>query len=421
MTNLKSLVADAIKGMQAEINLAAERSLEVTAKATTAVIPKAAVMSASLKNAGIDAQRIGELGYIAKAARGGDLANADIADLDSRFKAVGVTTDVSSLLPRGFTGALVRDIQASLIVTALFPFKEVSPGQYDSVSLNGIAGYMISENGASIDSTGTYTTMMYLVRKCMTTVKKTYEALDDTLIPLAEEIRTGIIEALAQAIENAVINGDSTTVHMDDATIAAIGASDFRRAFKGLRRLALSKGTADAGGAVMTEAAWLALISSAQEKGGRYLDDMQASQGKVVLLVPQNVYNQLRMLPSFTTKDKAGTSATLFGAPLDSIFGIPVMMTPYLPVSVNASGVVDALAANNVKATAVLVNRDFFKYYTTGTPLLESDRDIYTQFVGFTGSVRCGFSGVFDRTEVDPSLVDATRKTAIAIINIAKI
>lgn len=421
MSKLKSLVAEAIKSMSAEINLAAEKSLEVTAKATTVELPKAAVVSASLKSAGVDAQRIGELGYIAKAARGGVLADADMKDLDGRFKAVGLTSDIASLLPTGFTGAMTRDIQARLVVTALFPYKETTPGQYDSIALNGITGFMTAENVAGTESTEAYTTMVYLVKKCMAVVKKSYEALDDSLIPLAEEVRMGIIDALARSIENAVINGDSTATHMDDATIAAIGANDYRRAFKGLRRLALSKGTADAGGAAMTEANWLTLISAAQEKGGVYLDDMQASQGKVVLLVSQNVYNQLRMLPSFLTKEKAAGNATLFGAPVDSVFGIPVIMTPYIPVSVNATGVVDAIADNNTKAMAVMLNRDYFKYYTTGAAMLESDKDVYTQFVGFAGSLRAGFNGLFDRVDTNPTAVDATRKTAIAIVNIAKV
>jgi len=423
MSKLKALIAEAVKGMQSEIDAVASKAIEVSAKATSVEVPKAVVANTvtALKAAGHNAETLGELGFIAKAVRGGALADADMVDLDGRFKAIGVTTDIASLLPTGFTGALLRDIQARLVVTALFPYKETTPGQYDSIALNGIAGYMVSEAVAGTESAEAYTTMIYLVKKCMATVKKSYEALDDSLIPLAEEVRMGIIDALARSIETAVVNGDDTATHMDDATIAAIGANDYRRAFKGIRKLALAKQTVDAGGAAMTEATWLTKISAAQEVGGLYLDDMQASQGKVVLLVSQNVYNQLRMLPSFLTKDKAAGNATLFGAAVDSIFGIPVVMTPYIPVSVNATGVVDAIAGNNTKAMCVLVNRDTFKFYTTGAPMMESFKDIFTQYVGFTGSVRAGFNSIFDRTSANPAAVDATRKNAVAIINIAKI
>jgi len=421
MSQMKTLIADAIKGMQKEIDSAATKALEVSAKATSVEVPKAVVGNtiSTLKAAGHKAETLGELGFIVKAIRGGTLADADHNDLDSRFKAIGLTTDIASLLPSGFTGALLRDIQARLVVTALFPYKETMPGQYDSIALHGITGYLVAESIAGTESAESYTTMIYLIAKCMATVKKSYEALDFSLIPLAEEVRMEIIDALARSIENAVVNGDNTSTHMDDN--ANIAATDYRRAFKGVRRLALSKGTVDAGGAAMTEANWLTKISAAQELGGVYLDDMQASQGKVVLLVSQNVYNQLRMLPSFLTRDKAAGSATLFGAPVDSVFGIPVVMSPYVPVSVNATGFVDITGGNNTKAMCVLLNRDTFKFYTTGTPLMESFRDIYTQSVGFTGSVNAGFNSIYDRTAANPATVDATRKNAVAIINIAKI
>jgi len=420
MSKLKSLVAAAIKDMQTEIDTVATKAVEAAAKAPNVSAPKAAVVAsgavATLKSLGEKAERLGELAFITKAARNGVLADADMADLDSRFKAIGVTSDISTLLPSGFTGALLRDIQARLVVTALFPYKETTPGQYDSIALNGITGYLVSEATAGTESAESYTTMIYLVSKCMATVKKSYEALDDSLIPLADEVRMGIVDALARAIENAVVNGDDTATHMD----SGVAAGSYAKAFKGLRRIALSKQTKDFGGTALTETNWLTYISAMQELGGVYLDDQQVSAGNVVLLVDQNVYNQLRLLTSFLTRDKAAANATLFGAPVDTVFGIPVVMTPFLP-KVNASGVVDATGANNTKSTIIMVNRQMFKYYTSGAPMMESFRDIFTQFVGFTGSVRAGFNGIYDRVSSNPTAVDATRKTAIAGINIARI
>jgi len=416
MSKLKNLVAETIKSMQAEISAHATGALEVTAKAPSVSAPKAAVVSTSLKSAGVDAERIGELAYIAKSVNKGVLSDADAANIDARFKAIGVTADIATLIPSGFTGALLRDIKSRLVVTAMFPMSEVTPGGYDSIALNGITGYLATEATATTQSAEAYTNMLYLVTKCMVEVAKSYEALDDAYINLAEEVRMGIIDALAEAIENAIVNGDDTATHMD----AGVVAPSFAKSFKGLRKLALGKQTVDCGGAALTEANWLTYISSAQEKGGKYLDDLQVSMGNVVLLVPQNVYNQLRMFPSFLTKEKAGLG-TLFGAEVSSIFGIPVVMTPYIPAAVDATGIVHATSGNNTLATAILVNRKFFKFYTTGTPLMESDRNISNQSVIMTGSVRCGFNGLFDRNATNPAAIDATRKTAVALINIDKI
>lgn len=417
MSKLKNLVAAAIKDMQVEIDSVATKAVETAAKAPAVSAPKAAVvMGDALKGLDIKAQRLGELGFIAKAARGGSLADVDMNDLDSRFKAIGVTSDIATLLPSGFTGALMRDIQARLIVTGLFPYKEVVPGQYDSIALNGITGYLVSEATTGKESAEAYTNMIYLITKCMATVKKSYEALNDSLIPLADEVRMGIVDALARSIENAVINGDDSATHQD----AGVAAESYAHAFKGLRKLALGKQTVDFGGATLTEANWLTNISKMQELGGVYLDDQQVSAGNVVLLVDQNSYNQFRMFTSFMTKDKAAGNATLFGAPVDTIFGIPIVMTPYLP-KVSATGVVSALATDNVYSSLLLVNRSMFKYYTSGAPMMETFRDIFTQFVGFTGSVRSGFNGIYDRSATNPTAIDAVRKTAVAGIKVTRI
>lgn len=414
MSKLKNLVADAIKSMKVDIdNAGAEFA------ANPAVNVPSGELHTALKGAPADAQRAAELGLIIKSIRNGaPLLKKEADVLNARTKAVGVTTDIASLLPSGFTGTLWQDIQERLVVTALFPYKQTTPGAYDSIATHGIEGFLTGEAVDGTDSAESYITMIYLVQKCMAVVRKSYEALDDSLIDLATEVRNGIIDALARSIERAIISGDDTATHMDDN--ANIAANSYLRAFKGLRRLGLSKSTVDFGGAALTEANWLTYISAMQEAGGVYLDELEVSMGNVVLLVDQNSYNQIRMFPSFLTKEKAGMG-TLFGAPVASIFGVPVVMTPYLPI-VDATGVVDgALPANNTKSTAVMVNRDTCVYYATGTPMMEIDRNIVNQHVITTGSVRVGFNSKFDRLDSNPTAVDATRKNIVVGININRI
>jgi len=412
MSKLKSLVADAIKSMKAEIDTAGAELA-----ANPAVTAPADKLNTALKGAPAEAARAAELGMIIKSIRGGaPLLKSEADILNARTKAVGVTTDITALLPSGFTGTLWQDIQARLVVTQLFPYKQTAPGQYDSIATHGIEGFLTSEAVDGTDSSESYITMIYLVSKCMSVVRKSYEALDDALIDLATEVRNGIIDALARAIEQAVISGDNTATHFD--TGDTIAANSFKRAFKGLRKLGLGKGTVDFGGAALAEADWLKYISAMQEAGGVYLDDLEVSMGNVVLLVDQNCYNQLRMLPSFLTRDKAAGAATLFGSPVDSVFNIPVVMTPYLP-QVDATGIIGGVADNF--SSVVMVNRETCVYYTTGTPLMEIDRNIVNQHVVTTGSVRVGFNSKFDRLDSDPAAIDATRKNIVVGINVNRI
>jgi len=416
--NFKNLVATALKDIDGDIKDVANKAIEVAAKAPTVAIPSATIVPVSIKSAGLAAERLSEVAYVAKTMRreiGQDgLLAADTKDLAGRFKAVGVTGDIAELLPTGFTGALWHDIQERLVVTSLFPYKEVSPGQYDSIAVHGITGYLTGENVTATESAEDYLTMIYLVAKCMAAVKKSYEVLDDSLIPLAQEVRNGIIDALARSIEDAVVNGDNTATHMDDG----VAANSYKKAYKGLRKLGLGKSPVDFGGAALDEAGMFAKIMELQEAGGLYTDDQTVGRGELVLIVDQNLFNKLRVFTSFLTKDKAGLG-TLFGMDIPSVFGIPVVQTPFLPV-VNATGVVDAIGANNTKGTCILVNKSTIKYYSTGTPLMESDRDILTQFLSFAGSVRCGFGSIFDRLASAPNDIDATKVNIVSGINIAR-
>lgn len=411
MSKLKNLVADAIKSMKTEIDSAGSELA-----ANPAVNAPAAELKTALKGAPAEAQRAAELGFIIKSIRqGAPLLKKEADVLNARTKAIGVTTDINELLPTGFTGTLWHDIQERLVVTSLFPYKQTAPGQYDSIATHGIEGFLTGEAVDGTDSSESYITMIYLVSKCMAVVRKSYEALDDSLIDLATEVRMGIIDALARAIEQAVISGDNTATHFD--TGATIAANSYKRAFKGLRVLGLGKQTVDFGGAALTEADWLTYLSAMQEAGGVYLDDLEVSMGNVVTLVDQNTYNQLRMLPSFLTKDKAGLG-TLFGMDVSSIFNIPVLMTPYLP-QVDATGIVGGVTDDF--SSIVMVNKSTCVYYATGTPLMEIDRNIVNQHIITTGSVRVGFNSKFDRLDSDPAAIDSARKNIVLGINVNRI
>jgi len=427
MANMfKNLVADALKEIDGDINAVATKAIEVAAKAPTIEVPSAPItQNVSIKAAGMDAERLSEIAYVAKTIRHQlgtpGLTDADTKDVLGRFKAVGVTGDIAELLPTGFTGALWHDIQERLVVTSLFPYKEVSPGQYDSIAIHGITGYLTGENVTATESAESYLTMIYLVAKCMAAVKKSYEVLDDSLIALAQEVRNGIVDALARAIENAVVNGDNSTVHMDDAAEANAIVPEFSysRAYKGLRKLGLGKDPVDFGGTALTEAEMFAKIMEMQEAGGLYTDDQAVGRGELVLIVDQNLFNKLRVYTSFLTKDKAGLG-TLFGMDIPSVFGIPVVQTPFLPTCTALGVQDDVTPGNNTKGTALLVNKSTMKYYTTGTPLMESDREILTQYLSFTGSVRTGFNSIFDRLDSAPNDIDATRINVVSAINIAR-
>jgi HK97 family phage major capsid protein len=420
MAKLKDVIAKAIADAQTDIQAGVTAGMEsASAKSLGTSVPKPlGTIGGSTKLASIDQERVAELGFITKSLRGGTLRAIDLKDLNARAKAVGLTTDVTELLPSGFTGALLRDIQDELNVAKLFPMRTISGGvAYDSIALYGITAYLTAESITGTDSAENYKTFVATTQKVMTIVRKSYEVLDDSLIDIASEVRMGIIRAIAEAVEVAVINGCIAGTQ-DGALYAA--ANSAARVCNGIRFHGLNKKTVDASGVDYTtadggESAFLDVINAMQIAGGKYLDKSEVGKGNVVLIIDQVTYGYIRKMESYKTKEKAGNVATLFGGKIDMIFDIPFIVTSGMPSLVTVAGVVDTTTpANNVATAMYMLNVNTMRLSANGNVVSESDRDVTNMTFVYTGSLRFGFASVYDSTEAAINTVTAAQINVVA-------
>jgi HK97 family phage major capsid protein len=417
MGKLQDIVAKAIANVKPEMEAAVAKSVGTTA-------PKASGKIGGMKApVGSEQERVAELGMIAKSLRGGQLSSADLQDLNIRAKAVGVTGDVAELLPDGFTGTLLRDIQAELNVARLFPMRTIAGGvAHDTIALYGITAYLTGEATTGTDSNENYQTFVATTKKVLALVRKSYELLDDSLIDIAAEVRSGIVRAVAEAVELAVINGDIAGTQ--DGT--TYGSNSAALACNGIRKHGLNKSTIDASVIDWTvadggEAQFLDVVTKMQDAGSLYLDRNEVMKGNVALMVDQSTYGHIRAFNSYKTKEKAGNVATLFGGAIDTIFDVPLVVTSGMPYKVDANGVVDSAAPNNNMYTAMyMFNIDTLRLSANGTVIAESDKDITDQTFIYTGSLRFGFSSIFDSTEAAINTINPNFKNVVAAIALAK-
>lgn len=408
MAKLSDIVA---KAMKEEVTA----GITASAKSAGTSVEKPAGKIGGSMTLTADQSKIAELGFIAKTLRGGKLADVDAKDLNARGKAVGVTGDLAEALPDGFTGSLLRDIQDELNVAKLFPVKQIKGGiAHDLIALYGISAYLTSEATDGTDSSESYTTFVATTNKVMSVVRKSYEFLDDSLIDIAAEVRSGIVRAVAEAVETTVINGDiAGTQDNGTAADSAVKVSN------GLRKTALNKLTVDFGGAAYTGTEFRAKVTEMQLGGGVYLDQRAVGRGDVVLVIDQHTYGKIREFDGYKTIDTAGRMATLFGGKIDTIYDIPFIVTSGLP-AVDAAGVINATAGLNILSTCVLVNIATCRLTMNGNVISEADKNIINQSFVYTGSLRYGFSSVYDSTEASPNVISATYINAVAGINMAR-
>ena len=413
---LQDVITKAIASVQSEVNSGVA---DAVAKAPATKAPKSTgVISGKTKafTGNYEAEKILETALIAKMIKG-QLPGVTSNQVNGKLKAVGVTGDVAELLPDGFTGAMIRDVELELNVAKLFPMGQVPGGvAHDLIMLNGIRTYLTAEGADATQSSETQMTFVKTTKKVMAEVAKSYEVVDDALIDLAAEVRYGMARAIAEAIEGIVVNGDIAGT-LDDATNLA--ANYPVTVANGLRKHALVKGTVDFTGAALTEDEMFAKIQEMSLAGGKYLSRSEINKGNVALIVDDYMYNHVAGYNSFKTLEKAGNVATVFGGKVDSVFNIPIIVTTSLP-SVNATGVVDAVGGNNTLSTCVMVNVEAYKLFANGTVTAETEMYKRNQTISWFTSLRFGFAGIYDSTEAALNTPNATYKTAIAGINIAR-
>lgn len=168
------------------------------------------------------------------------------------------------------------------------------------------------------------------------------ELSEDSIIAVLPMLRNELGKGGAEAIEDVILNGDTTAVHMDsDVT----DSKDRRKAWDGLRDQCPAGTKVDLG--TFTYATFMTIVT-AMGKYGINPTDLAIITGAVG-------YNKLRNLAEVTTVDKYGPSATIHNGELGKLAGAPIIVSEYIRETLNATGVYDATTMT--KTVAVIVNR----------------------------------------------------------------
>lgn len=165
---------------------------------------------------------------------------------------------------------------------------------------------------------------------------------EDSVLAVLPILKKEIATAGMGALEDAIINGDTTATHMDsDVT----GSHDRRKMWNGLRDQCPSGTKVDLG--TFATATFLSILT----KMGIY----GINPKDLAIITGARGYNHLRNLTETLTVDKYGQKATLLNGELGSIAGIPIIVSEYVRENLNASGVYDGSTTDNT--IILIVNR----------------------------------------------------------------
>jgi len=162
---------------------------------------------------------------------------------------------------------------------------------------------------------------------------------------IEEKLMDDLVEAIAETELTAIINGDDSTTHQDsDVTVA----SDARKAFKGLRKLATATAVDASGGAYGIDD-----FNKQLRYLGRYA---RGKYDQCVLFVSPAGAEDMRQWTQLQTMEKYGPNAVVVKGEVGKVQNVTVIETDLVRDDLNASGVNGATTTLNVFTVAILCN-----------------------------------------------------------------
>lgn len=272
-------------------------------------------------------------------------------DLTGRFKAFGtaVVGQGAEFVDLAVSENFIEEYELEFKVANLFETITMPTKVFQIPLESGYTTATLIAEGATATSTNYTTDKVDLSAIKWVNYSIVPEELDeDSVTPFLARARDNSIKACARARETAILNGDITGTHMDNDTTAA---DDARKAWSGLRKLAIANSmTVDFAGPV-TEASLLNMLKQAGRFG--------INPAQCAWIVSPSSYAALRGLPSVVTIDKMGNAATILSGTLANIFGIPVIVSQYVRQDLAATGV-NTVGGPNTKSVVYLVNHTRF-------------------------------------------------------------
>ena len=256
----------------------------------------------------------------------------------------------SEWVPTGLSQDYIEKFRLQAKVAALFNDIPMPTNPYKLPYFGGLdasAFYLVGESTSDSPTASPATTpatgdQTLTAKKLKARILFSDELSEDSIVPVLAVLRSEIATAGAEALEDCILNADTTATHMDsDVT----DSKDRRRIWNGLRDQCPS-GTKQS----------LATFSTANIKAiltsmGKY----GINPNELAIITAAKGYHTLTGLTEVLTVDKYGPQATILTGELGKFLGIPIIISEYIRENLNASGVYDG--STTTKSILLVVNR----------------------------------------------------------------
>lgn len=272
------------------------------------------------------------------------------------------TTDTAEWVPTGLSsnvldlplviGQLEGLFQHIYMPTNPYKFPLNLNGADTLPTLVAEIGTVVNPFDDTVGQTITDGVMTFTAAKMRSRLMASAELDEDAIVPLLPLMKRELKKILDNGAEAAYLNGDTTATHFD-TDIHALGATDCRKAFIGLRKYLLAAGSSDLVQSLATFS--FATVMGVKGKAGKY--GINPNEAAWITGI-QSYIGKLLQLEQVITLEKYGPGATVLTGELAKLAGSPVIISEHQREDVDETGVNGA--DDNDHATLIYVNRNYF-------------------------------------------------------------
>ena len=307
---------------------------------------------------------------------------------DEEFSKAMDTVEGADWIPTGLSASLQKEVHLQLKVAALHGRLPMPTQPYDLPYVAGkttgyLAGEAVAEDSPRIKkSKMTPAKVTFDAKKIAARVILTEELIEDSIVPCLPLLKKDIVEAIATAIEQATINGDTDVAHMDTDVI---DARDARKAWEGYRKLAA---------ATLDMATTLTHTQLKQLRG--LMGVYGVNPNKLALVVSMAGYLKLTDLEQVKTLDKYGPKATVITGELAKVDNIPIIVSEWARDDLGATGLYELGGAYT---QLLMVYKDAMLYGDRRNVTVKTDFDIERDQTILVATQRLAFTRVYADTD----------------------
>jgi HK97 family phage major capsid protein len=301
----------------------------------------------------------------------------------------------------GFSAQVLSRVDMANKLWSIFPSMQIPMGVEDwTIPLMTTRGKMYLQGQATRDDAARYLSSTPGTDKLTLSVKTfaarylfSQEMTEDSAIAIMQWLQNDMVDVFARGRDEAVLNGDTSAVHMDSDVTVSI---DHRKGYKGLRKIA-----SDLGGLNFVDLGSVTNLETSLMELRKGLGKLGENPADLVYIISLRMLIKMMSFEGFKTVDKYGAGATVLTGELGRFYGVPVVLSAFQRDDCNASGVYDGVTKTKTGVTLVYPKG----FVTTNKRQLriESAPDILVGQTNVVGTERVGFARI--RTLADETPV----------------